>query len=404
MMKYTQVRRAMAAVSAKTWFPQVPIALAVALLGLLHLIPVIDQVFAMHLHLITPGSTAQTLDGVSLLGISQSSISVFLLVMSVGLWMRSQLSWMLSVLAAAIGVANLMLQSEATVGAWSLVYGVGMLGLLLSTRQWFDRRNMGLGTIAAVAALLVVFGYAVFGTYRLGDQFSPPVESLTDAFYVSVVTISTVGFGDFSPATAEARLFVTSIILIGITVISTAVGATLIPALVHHIAQITIGKHRKMNRKGHYVIVGYSALSANTYRELVSRNERVTVILRDASDSAMFPGTEVDIVTGDGSDLETLCEAGAEKAKAILALLDDDSENAFVVLAAKELGVGVKTVAAVNQLKHLARVRRVHPDMIIAPQVLGGELLTSMLTGEHIDVKQIMGSLLGQNKPAGQKK
>ena len=152
-----------------------------------------------------------------------------------------------------------------------------------------------------------------------------------------------------------------------------------------------------MIRINHYIIVGYSALSANTYRELVGRHEQVTVILRDDTDGALFPATDPDIVVGDGSDLATLREAGAEKAKAILALLDDDSENAFVILAAKELKVKARTVAAVNQSKHLNRIRRVHPDMIIAPQVLGGELLTSMLTGERIDINDVMGRLLGKS-------
>jgi len=346
-MTQSQARRAITALVAKDWFPQLPIALAVALLGLLHLLPVIDQVFAMHLHLRTAGHNAQTLDGVSLLGISQSAVSIFLLVMSIGLARCSRLAWML--------------------------------------------------------AVVVLFGYTVFGIYRLGGQFSQPINSLSDAFYVGVVTMSTVGFGDFSPTTAEARLFMTSVIIFSVTVLSTAVGATLIPALVKKIEQVHHGKHNRMSRNQHYIIVGYSALSANTFRELTAREEKVMVILRNTDDAALFPGKDVDIVIGDGSDLETLREAGADKAKAILALLDDDSENAFVVLAAKELEAGVKTVAAVNQLKHLGRVRRVHPDMIIAPQVLGGELLTSMLTGEHIDVKKIMGSLLGQTEQETQK-
>ena len=80
-------------------------------------------------------------------------------------------------------------------------------------------------------------------------------------------------------------------------------------------------------------------------------------------------------------------------------MLDDDSENAFVILAAKELKVKARTVAAVNDAKHLNRIRSVHPDMIIAPQVLGGELLTSMLTGERIDVANIMDRILGH--PSG---
>lgn len=392
----TRVRRAVTILSGKAWFPHVPISLGVALLGLLHLIPVIDQLMAMQLHLRAPGSMQQDLVGVSLSGVALVSISTFLLIMAFGLWLRSRFAWLLSVLAIATSLVTLALQSGMPVGVWLFGYEFVLMGLLLTTRQYFDRSNMQLGTLAALATIVVLFSYAVFGTYLLGGQFSPPIDTLTNALYVSVVTMSTVGFGDILPATPDARLFVISVIIFSITALSTAIGTTLIPALVHRIELVNLGKHRKMNRTEHYIIVGYSALSANTYRELVARNKNVTIILRSAPDSALLPGKDVDIVIGDGSDLETLREAGAEKAKAILALLDDDSENAFVILAAKELNVDVKLVAAVNQLKHLSRVRRVHPDMIIAPQILGGELLTHMLTGERIDIKSIMGRLLGQ--------
>jgi voltage-gated potassium channel len=126
------------------------------------------------------------------------------------------------------------------------------------------------------------------------------------------------------------------------------------------------------------------------------------VILRQDSDGTQVSALGIDIGSGDGSDVETLRKAGAEQAKAILALLDDDSENAFVILAARELKVNAKTVAAVNDAKHLNRIRHVHPDMIIAPQVLGGELLTSMLTGEHIDVASIMDRMLGHSSVSHQ--
>jgi voltage-gated potassium channel len=188
-----------------------------------------------------------------------------------------------------------------------------------------------------------------------------------------------------------------SIIILSIALLSTAVGATLIPAIIRNVEQLTTARNIKMIRNGHYIIVGSSALSNNTYRELISRQEQVTVILLRESDGAQFNDPDLDVVVGDGGDLETLRKAGAEKAKAILALLDDDSENAFVILAVKELQVKARTVAAVNQSKHLNRIRRVHPDMIIAPQVLGGELLTSMLTGERIDINDVMSRLLGKS-------
>jgi len=392
-----RLRKALAGLSRKSWFPHVPISLAVALLGLLHLIPMIDQAISLHLHLRTPGSVRQDLVGVALPGISQLSIGVFLLIMSAGLWLRLRVAWLLSVLVGAIGLVTRSLQSEVPVESWLFGYNFLLVGLMLASYQHFDRSNFRFGTLAALVSVVVLFGYAVFGVYHLGDQFSPNIDTMSDAIYVSIVTMSTVGFGDFTPTTPEARLFLVSIITLSILLLSTAIGATLIPAMVHKIEQITVGRNIKVIRNDHYIIVGYSALANNTYIELTKRNEQVTVILLHESDGALFTATDIDIVTGDGGDLETLRKAGADKAKAILALLDDDSENAFVILAAKELKVRAKTVAAVNQTKHLNRVRHVHPDMIIAPQVLGGELLTSMLTGERIDINDIMSHLLGHS-------
>ena len=71
----------------------------------------------------------------------------------------------------------------------------------------------------------------------------------------------------------------------------------------------------------------------------------------------------------------------------------DDSENAFIVLAAKELGGTARTVAAVKNSKNLTRVRRVGPDLIIAPDVLGGELLAMALSGEEVSSEKILNNL-----------
>jgi voltage-gated potassium channel len=115
------------------------------------------------------------------------------------------------------------------------------------------------------------------------------------------------------------------------------------------------------------------------------------VLPRAPEDAAL---ENADVVVGDGSNLEVLRRAGAEKAKAVLALSADDSENAFVVLATKELGGEARTVAAVNDSKNISRVRMVQPDMMIAPQVLGGELLAMALAGETGGSQELMDRFL----------
>jgi voltage-gated potassium channel len=394
--------RVLSGLLQKPWFPIVPIALAVAVVGLLHIILVSDHAIGLYLHLRAPGSVRQDLFNVDLSGTAHLAIGIFLLLISVGLWVRSRTAWLLSVLVLATGVVVLFTSGYMSIRTGLIIYHVGLTGCLLASYRYFYRSSVRFGTLAALVAVIILVGYTVLGLYQLGDQFSPRIDTLSDATYVAVVTISTVGFGDFTPATTTARLFVASVIVLSLTLLSTAVGATLIPAMVNKIQQLT-GRNAKVKRNNHYIIIGYSALANNTYRDLTGRGEQVTVIVRSEADGAQFTAADIDIVTGDGSDLETLRKAGAEQAKGILALMNDDSENAFVILAVKELNTKARTVAAVSEAKHLSRVRRVHPDMIIAPQVLGGELLGSMLTGEHIDINDIMGRLLGKIAPNASK-
>jgi voltage-gated potassium channel len=147
-----------------------------------------------------------------------------------------------------------------------------------------------------------------------------------------------------------------------------------------------------MERSDHYVIIGATALADNTAKALTARGQRVTFIVEGPPAAQSDPA--LDVVNGDPSNLDTLRKAGAQRANALLALTGDDSQNAFVVLAMKELSETVKTVALVNSARNLASVRRVHPDVIIAPYVLGGELLAMALSGEHVDGDAVLNQLL----------
>ena len=136
-----------------------------------------------------------------------------------------------------------------------------------------------------------------------------------------------------------------------------------------------------MKRVNHFIIIGSGPLARNTARELLSRDKSVVMIVDD--EAAGYGDAE--IVVGDATDLDVLRRAGAETANSILALSEDDAENAFVILALRELHTDAKKVAAVSSRKNLERVRRVQPDMILAPNVFGGEVLAMALTEEKLD-------------------
>ena len=151
-----------------------------------------------------------------------------------------------------------------------------------------------------------------------------------------------------------------------------------------------------MPLKDHYIIVGDTPLARNSYRQLKDRGQVVRVILLRQPDDTYFQAE--DVIIGDASDTDVLNQVQANVAAAVLALRADDSENAFIILATREQQGSAKTVAAVNDSKNLKRVQRVQPDMIIAPQVIGGEVLAMALNGEELSSDAILKMFQGNNQ------
>ncbi len=380
-------RRLADRLAATYWFPQLPLALAVAGAGLLLLsltfgarwhALLVD--FPFHLLDFPPASMPFVLVGVAML------------TMSVGLAFRSRFAW---VVVLVLTVTMILVLTLLGHGASPLLldYDAALLVSLLLARRYFNRTSVAAGTLFAVASSLLLLIYAVFGSFYLGQQFSPRIDDLSTALYYSMVTMSTVGYGDITPQTVRARLFTVSLILFGVAVFATSISAIIGPMVSGSLQRIMIQKRTRMKRSNHYIIVGATALAFNTYREFKRRKQQVTLILSQAQPETDDLDPE-DVIIGDANSLEILRRADADQAQAVLAMRADDSENAFIVLAVKELKGKAKTVAAINDSKHVERMKLVQPDIVIAPQVLGGELLAMALSGEAIDGDFVMDRFL----------
>jgi voltage-gated potassium channel len=169
-----------------------------------------------------------------------------------------------------------------------------------------------------------------------------------------------------------------SVMVLGLTVFATSVTAVATPM----IARLSAPKEKRMKRTNHFIVIGATPLAYNTYREFKKRNQQVVLVTPQAPASGDV--APEDLIVGDANSLETLRKAGAAQAQAVVAMRADDSDNAFIVLAVKELKGRAKTVVAINDSKHMERIKLVQPDIVIAPEVLGGELLAMVLSGETI--------------------
>lgn len=369
------------------WFPHVPLALWLGLLGLI----LLGSAGLSGLTLRALRELSIEGLGAHRVAIPSAALGVAMLTMSLGLLLRSRFSW---------GVALVLTTTTLVVAIWvehglfSLLtwFDGALLVTLLLAHRSFRRSSLAAGSLFAVTSASLLLMYAVFGALYLGREFSQPIDDLVTALYYAIITMSTVGYGDIAPLTARARLFTVSITVLGITVFATSISAVVVPIVSGSLKRIMNQEGRRMKRKDHYVIAGNTPLAANTYRELRRRNQPVTLIMAQAPSGTEYE--EADLVIGDPTDVDVLRQAGVEHAQAVLAMRADDSENAFIVLAAKEVGGSAKTVAAVNDSKHVARLKHVHADILIAPQVLGGELLAMALAGEHITGEFVMDRFL----------
>ena len=144
-----------------------------------------------------------------------------------------------------------------------------------------------------------------------------------------------------------------------------------------------------MHRKDHFIVCGHSILAINTILQLNQRGQNVTVISNlpedDIKQLEQRLGDNADVIPGDSNDSSVLKKAGIDRCRAILALSDNDADNAFVVLSAKDMS---------SDSKNLNKIKMVHPDIILSPQLFGSEILARVLNGEEINNDMLVSMLL----------
>ncbi len=374
------------------WFPHVPIALIVGLSGLMQ----ITQTFSLIKEFLAlPQQSIEQLSGVfsslAIRGVPHDMIGVLLVIMSLGLLTRSRLAWMVTML---MSIASLLLELTplASQPASLILFHAVVLLLLFFNRQYFQRTSLTTSTLFSITGVLLTIGFGVIGAYVLGAQFQPAITDFPTALYFTIVTMSTVGYGDITAQTTEARMFTVSLIILGLLVFATSLTAILGPMMSQQIMKLVQPGSKKMQRKDHIIVVGNGPFARNAADSLEKRGLEVTRILP----APPTPGSDIpnDFIIGDGSDSDILLKAQADTARAIIALTEDDSENAFIILAAREVNKKLKTISAVSDAHNLNKIKRVHPDVVLALPIIGAELLAMALSGEEIKTDELFQQLL----------
>ncbi|WP_408957288.1 NAD-binding protein [Natrinema sp. 74] len=266
-----------------------------------------------------------------------------------------------------------------------VVLSVVSIPALLLTRGRFDKAlSLTTTQIAAGTSLIGVQLYGTIGGYALREHFDE-IDTILDAFYFTLITSSTVGYGDVTPnsGSVQGMLFTMSVLVLGVASFGIAIGALVGPLIQDRISR-TLGKMTESQLHlldEHILVLGYGELTEPIVDELADSGRSFVVVTTDREAATALSDRDVQVITADPSDEEPLKRAKIDRAAAILVATNHDAEDALTVLTARELAPTTRIVAAATDRENSKKLERAGADSVISPAQLGGHLLVQSALG-----------------------
>ena len=306
--------------------------------------------------------------------------------LALGLRRRLKIAWYGTLVALSLVALLPLLTADAT-DLLLLLAALVALPHVVRNRGRFDQAvDLSAFQAAALAAFLGVQLYGTVGAYAMRGAFTG-VNSLTDAFYYIVVTGTTVGYGDVTPTTDVTKLFALSVIVLGTISFTVASGSLLIPALESRISSAfgNMSASELSLLEDHVLVLGHGDITAPLLDELDGETDLV-VITEDTDVASSLRERELNVLTADPTDAESLRDARIDAAEGVVVATADDARDVLAVLAARQENPDVRVVAAATDRKHVGKLEGVGADRVISPTIIGGQLLGRSVLDEDAAV------------------
>ena len=223
---------------------------------------------------------------------------------------------------------------------------------------------------------------------------------LFDSLYMTVITISTVGFGEVHPLSQQGRILTILLISTGIMIAAYTLG-TLLRMFIEGEMRKTFGR-RKVEKKiaelaDHYIICGFGRIGKLICQELHNHGKNFVVIenLPEAIDELIQCGYLY--LPLDATADESLVRAGIMKAKGIVTAVRSDADNVFISLTAKGLKPDIFILARASEEKNEMKLKRAGASRVVSPYMLGGKRMAQVLIRptvvDFIDIAVMEGNL-----------
>ena len=231
-----------------------------------------------------------------------------------------------------------------------------------------------------IASLLLLFSLFI-GTvgFCVIEEFD-----ILNAFYMAVITMSTVGFTEVHELSDKGRLFTAIYILVNLGILAYAVSVLtsfIVEGKFKSIYQNYMTDLKINKLKKHVIVCGYGRNGKEACAELSRNNREFVVIEKDQDILKKFkaiPGGH--IVIDDATSDSTLKAAGLNQAEVIIITTSSDADNVFIALTAREMNPGIKIIARASKKESESKLFRAGADNVILPDHLGGTFMAQMVT------------------------
>jgi voltage-gated potassium channel len=211
--------------------------------------------------------------------------------------------------------------------------------------------------------------------------------TVLDSVYMTVITLSTIGYGEVNPVSQPGRIFTLALIVLGVGFFLYVIG-NVVQFLVEGRIRLVLGRH-KLDKQisqlnNHYIVCGYGRMGRAFCRYLIQRGLKFVVIEKNADRIPIMNTDHILYVAGEATIEENLLKAGVKRASNLIATLGTDADNVLLVLLAKGLNPKLYVVARASQNASKKPLDTAGADVVVSPFDIGARRMAHAILRPNV--------------------